>query len=122
MLNFKKWDLIRRKIRQDDVEDLGIPTGDVICREIDAGNYELAKELTQYLVPEGKGLHDLYCDWCYDIFDKVAKKYGEEDLHELLRATQSTWMMYRTWKGMQKMTPFERLSINAEVCTCHLPH
>jgi len=119
MLKFEKWDLIKRKIRQDDVEDLGIPTGDVICREIDAGNCELAKELTQYIVPEGKGLHDLYCDWCYDMFDKVAKKYGEDDLHELLRATQSTWMMYRTWKGMQRMTPFERLSINAEVFRAH---
>lgn len=119
MLKFEYWDLIKRKIRQDDPADLGAPTGDMVCKAIDDGDYVLAKELTRYCIPEGKGLHDLYCDWCYDIFDKVAKKYGEEDLHELLRATQSTWMMYRTWKGMQKMTPFERLCINAEVFRAH---
>ncbi|MDT8272139.1 MAG: hypothetical protein RRA35_03000, partial [Desulfomonilia bacterium] len=119
MLKFENWDLIKRKIRQDDVEDLGVPTGDMVCKAIDEGNYELARELTRYFIPEGKGLHDLYCDWCYDIFDMVAKKYGEEDLYELLRATQGTWMMYRTWKGMQRMTPFQRLSINAEVFRAH---
>jgi hypothetical protein len=119
MLKFEYWDLIKRKIRLDDVKDLGTPTVDLVCKAIDDGNYALAKELVIYFIPEGKGLHDLYCDWCYDIFDKVAKKYGEENLHELLRSTQSTWMMYRTWKGMQKMTPYERVCINAEVLRSH---
>jgi len=119
MLKFEKWELIKRKIRQDDVKDLGIPTADMVCREIDAGNLEVAKELSQYVVHESKALHDLFCDWTYDIFDKVAKRYGEEAMHELLRETQSTWMMKRTWKGLLGMTPFQRLILNAEIFRAH---
>lgn len=119
MLKFETWDLIGRKIRQDDLADLGVPTGDMIKRQIDEGKLELAKELADYFVPESKGLHDLYVDWTTDIFDKVAKKYGEEDMYELLRATQGTWMMRRTWSGLRKMTPIERLNINAEIFRAH---
>jgi len=119
MLKFEYWDMIRRKIRFDNLEDMGVPTGDMICREIDAGNYESAKELAQYFVPESKGLHDLYCDWTYDLFDKIASKHGEEAMFEILKETQSTWMMRRTWKGLLKMTPFQRLAINAEVFRAH---
>jgi hypothetical protein len=119
MTIFKYWHLIKRKIRKDDVEDLGIPTPDLICREIDDGNYDLAKELAYYTISESKGLHDLYADWTYDLFDKVAKKYGEIAMYELLRETQSTWMMRRTWKGLLNMTPLERLELNAEVFRSH---
>ncbi|HAJ26688.1 MAG TPA: hypothetical protein DCG53_05500, partial [Syntrophus sp. (in: bacteria)] len=119
MLKFERWDLIKRKIRRDDLEDLGVPTGDMICRCIDEGKLDLAKELAQYFVPESKGLHDLYVDWTADIFDKVAKKYGEEAMFELLRATQSTWMMRRTWSGLSKMEPFQRLILNGEIFRAH---
>jgi hypothetical protein len=119
MLKYERLDSIKRKIRQDDLDDLGVPTGDMICRCIDDGNLEMAKELAQYFVPESKGLHDLYVDWTADIFDKVAKKYGEEAMYELLRATQSTWMMRRTWSGLSKMQPFHRLILNAEIFRGH---
>ena len=119
MLKFEYLDAIKRKIRMDDLADLGVPTGEMICRAIDSGNYDTAKALARYFVPESKGLHDLYCDWTYDIFDKVAQKHGEEAMFELMRATQSTWMMRRTWKGLSKMTPFQRLALNAEVFRAH---
>lgn len=119
MLRLEYLDAIKRNIRLDDLAELGVPTGEMICREIDSGNYETAKKLARYFVPESKALHDLYCDWTYDIFDKVAQTHGEEAMFELMRATQSTWMMRRTWKGLSKMTPFQRLALNAEVFRAH---
>ena len=41
-------------------------------------------------------------------------------MFELMRATQSTWMMRRArGKGLSKMTPFQRLALNAEVFRAH---
>jgi hypothetical protein len=119
MLKLEYWDSMHRKCRFDDIEDLGIPTVDMVCREIDAGNYETAKELAKYFIAESKGLHDSYCDWTYDLFDKIAKKYGEEAMFEIMKETQSTWMMKRSWKGLLKMTPFQRVVINAEIFRAH---
>jgi hypothetical protein len=59
MLKYEKWDKIRRKIRKDDLQDLGVPTPDMVKRCIDEGKTELAKELADYIIIESKGLHDL---------------------------------------------------------------
>lgn len=119
MLKFEKLDIIRRKIRQDDMKDLGVPTHDMIKRCIDEGKLDLAKELVSYTIAESKGLHDLYVDWTSDMLDKVAKKWGEEAMYQLLRDTQGTWMMKRSWKGFIKMNIYERLWLNAEVFRAH---
>jgi len=76
MLKYEKWDKIKRKIRKDDLKDLGVPTPDMVKRCIDDGRTELAKELADYIIIESKGLHDLYADWTSDMLDKVAKKFG----------------------------------------------
>lgn len=119
MYKLEYWQSINRVIRQGDLKSLGESTVGLICREIDAGNYEKAKSLAQYFITESKGLHDLYCDWCYDILDKIARKYGEEAMYELMRESQSTWMMRRTWKSCIKMTPYQRLMLNAEILRAH---
>jgi hypothetical protein len=119
MLKYDKWDPIKRKIRKDDLNDLGVPTPDMVKRCIDEGKIGLAKELADYTLLEGKGLHDLYVDWTSDLLDKVAKKWGEEAMYQLLRDTQSTWMMHRTWRALVKMSPYERIWVNAEVFRAH---
>ena len=67
MLRLEYVDWLKRNLRRDDWDDLGVPTQEQIVAAIDDGRLEEAKELARYIIPEGKGLHDLFCDWIYDI-------------------------------------------------------
>ena len=119
MLRLVKSEKLRRLIREDDWQDLGVSTPDMIVKAIDEGRYEEAKALAGYFIPEGKALHDLFCDWIWDILTKTAEKYGEEAVYQLCRATQETWMLRRTWKALLKMSAEERVYINAEIIRSH---
>lgn len=119
MLKLNKSDKLKRLVREDDWEDLGVPTQEMISRAIDGGRYEEAKTLAEYFIPEGKALHDLFCDWIWDIFTKTSEQQGEEAVYKLCRSTQETWMLRRTWKGLSKMTVEERVQINAEIMRAH---
>ncbi len=119
MLRLVESERLKRLIREDDGADLGFPTQEMIIKAIDEGRYEEAKALARYMVPEGKGLHDLFCDWIWDMLTKTAEKDGEEAAYQLCRATQKTWMMRRTWKGLLKMSVEDRVRINAEVMRSH---
>jgi hypothetical protein len=119
MLRLVASEKLKRFIRQDDGEDLGRSTPEMIVRAIDEGRYEEAKALALYMIPEGKALHDLYCDWIWDIFTKTAETQGEEAVYRLCRSTQETWMLKRTWKALVKMSVEERVYINAEIMRSH---
>ena len=59
MLRLSDLAVVGREVRQDDAHDLGRPTQELICEAVDQGRPEEAKQLARYMVPEGKGLHDL---------------------------------------------------------------
>ena len=119
MLKLVESERFRRLIREDDWGDLGRPTQEMIAKAIDEGRYDEAKALAGYFIPEGKALHDLFCDWIWDIFTKTSETNGEEAVYKLCRSTQETWMMRRTWKGLSKMSVEERVRVNAEVMRSH---
>lgn len=119
MLKLTKSEKLGRMIRKDDWEDLGIPTPKMLMKAIDEGRYSEAKALALYRIPEGKALHDLYCDWIWDILTKTAEFYGEEAVYKLCRSTQETWMLKRTWKALLKMPVEERVYVNAEIMRSH---
>ena len=119
MLKLIESEKLQRLIREDDWGDLGKPTQEMITEAIDAGRYDEAKTLAGYFIPEGKALHDLFCDWIWDIFTKTSEISGEESVYKLCRSTQETWMMRRTWKGLSKMSVEERVYLNAEVMRSH---
>ncbi len=108
-----------RAIRRDDWKDLGKPTQELIIDAIEIGRLDEAKQLVSYIVPEGKALHDLYCDWIWDLLTKTALVSGEEAVYRLCRATQETWMLKRTWKALVKMPVEDRVFINAEIMRSH---
>ncbi len=116
LIHLEKWG---RLIRADDWQDLGTPTQEMVARAVDQGLNDQAKALARYVIPEGKALHDLFCDWIWDLFTKTAQLHGEEAFYQLCRSTQETWMMKRTWKGLMKMTVAERVQLNAEVMRSH---
>ena len=110
---------MKRLLRADDPGDLGVPTQEKIVESIEAGRLEEAKDLARYLIPEGKALHDLMCDWVWDIYSKVGAEHGDEAVYMLTRATQETWMMRRTWKAFSKMPVEDQVYLSAEIMRSH---
>lgn len=84
--------ILQRPLRMEAPAELGKNSVSMAIEAIDAGKLEEAKQLVRYFVPEGKGLHDLYCDWSYGWYEYIAKKYGEEALLEASRETQEPWL------------------------------
>ncbi|MBA7665424.1 hypothetical protein ES703_73494 [subsurface metagenome] len=67
------------------IAELGISTYDRLRDAVKAGDKEMALELIDYVQIEGKGLHDVYCDWTYALLTWIADNYGEEKPPEVLR-------------------------------------
>jgi hypothetical protein len=110
---------MRRPVRQDDLGELGQATSAQLVDAIDDGRVEDARALARYIVPEGKALHDLLCDWLWDLLTKVAGRHGEQAMYESLKASQDTSFMRRTLKGFLKLTVLERVQATAEVLRSH---
>ncbi len=106
-------------MRRDDFADLGVPTPEAIVKAIDEGRLEDAKDLARYTIPEGKSLHDLFCDWIYDIYSKVGAEHGDEAVYKLSKSTQETWMMRRTWKAFTKIPVEDQVALTAEIMRHH---
>lgn len=119
MLRLEHHAMLKRLMRQEEPEDLGKATTVLVKDAIDAGRADEAKQLTDYTITESKGLHDLMCDWVYDLLDKVAKRFGEQAMYETLKSTQETWMMKRSWKGYLKLPVKARVDLTAEVLRSH---
>ena len=119
MLRLSDLAVVGREVRQDDAPDLGRPTQELICEAVDQGRPEEAKQLARYMVPEGKGLHDLFCDWIWNLLSEIARGFGEEAMHRIMRASQETWFMKRTWKGFLRLSVEERVHVTAEIMRAH---
>jgi hypothetical protein len=87
MVKLVKSEVLGRIIRMDPVEELGISTFSRIKEALEAGRKEEASTLVDYLVPEGKRLHDVMCDWVYGLFNYLAETFGEEEVYKAQRNT-----------------------------------
>lgn len=112
-------DFAGRLLRTDSAETLGKPTHLLAEEAIDAGRYEEAKQLTRTAHDEFKSLHDLYCDWMWDMLSKIAERFGEAEVYSMLRATQDKWMLRRTWKAFRKMPVKKQVDLTAEMMRAH---
>ena len=119
MLKLSDLALLGRPVRQDDVEELGAATPEKICEAIDEGRLGDAKKLARYVIGEGKALHDLMCDWVWNLLSEIARRHGESEMYRILRATQETWMMKRTWRGFLKLPVKKRVQVTAEIMRAH---
>lgn len=119
MLKLADFAKLNRPVRQDDVDDLGAATTEKLAEAIDAGRLEDAKALAAYTIDEGKGLHDLFCDWIWDLLTRIADTYGEHAMYEMLKASQEGWMLKRTFRGFLKMSVEERVQLTTEMMRAH---
>ena len=120
MLKLNDLAVLGRAVRQDDVDDLGKPTQELICDAIDAGRLEEAKALARYFLPEGKALHDLFCDWIWDLLSRIGKREGEQAVYDYLHGSQGGWMLKRTWKGFLALSVKARVELTAEIMRSHM--
>ena len=112
-------DFAGRLLRTDEADSLGEPTHLLVEEAIDDGRYEEAKKLTRTAHHEFKSLHDLYCDWMWDMLTKIAERFGEAEVYNMLRATQEKWMLHRTWKAFRKMPVKKQVDLTAEMMRAH---
>ena len=112
-------DFAGRLLRTDDAETLGKPSHLLAIDAIDAGRLDEAKDLTRTAHDEFKSLHDLYCDWMWDMLTKISERFGEAEVYSMLRATQEKWMLRRTWKAFTKMSVKTQVDLTAEVMRAH---
>lgn len=97
-------DPLGRLLRVDEpVEELGISSYDRLRDAVKAGDRETALKLIDYVQIEGKGLHDLYCDWTYALLTWIADNYGEEKLLEVFRYSKekTSLAFYDQLKGLK---------------------
>ncbi|WP_326537491.1 hypothetical protein [Pseudorhodoferax sp.] len=119
MLNLVEMAQLKRPVRQEDIDDLGKTTQQLLLEAIDAGRLDEARRLAEYTIAEGKSLHDLFCDWIWDMQTQVARRFGEEALGEVLRASQQSWMLKRTWKGFLALGVEQRMQLTMEMMRAH---
>lgn len=119
MLRLSDFAKLGRTVRQDDPETLGRPTQELAAEAVEAGRSEEAKALARYMVPEGKGLHDLFCDWVWNLLSFIAERHGEDEVYRALRASQGGWMLRRTWRGFLGLGVKERVDLTAEIMRAH---
>ena len=50
---------------------------------------------------------------------RIGRKFGEGEVYAMLRATQETWMMKRTWKGFRKMSVERQVTLTTEMMRAH---
>jgi hypothetical protein len=119
MLRLVEMAEVGREVRQEEAAEIGVTTQQMLLEAIDAGRLDDAKRLAQYTITEGKSLHDLFCDWIWDMQTQIAKRFGEDAMGEILRESQQTWMLKRTWKGFLRLPVEKRVALTAEMMRAH---
>jgi len=80
----------KRVFSQDELDEMGTPTSDLLKRAVDAGEGERAKRLAERLHNEFLAMHDLYVDWVAGLMDYVCRNDGEDALYQALKGVIGT--------------------------------
>ncbi len=85
MVRLEYSNVLKRKIRKDPWDEIGVSTWIKIKEAIRAGRLEEAVDLVDYLKPEGRRIHDHMTDIVYGLLNYIAEKMGEEEVEKALR-------------------------------------
>jgi hypothetical protein len=113
MIRLEKSKALGRIIRQDDMEDLVIPTWALVRDAIRAGKIDEALTFLDYGCREAKTMHDSLCSFVDDALTHLAT-FGEEELYQVLRRRYEPVM--RRWlldtpgvmESLQRCVEFQR--------------
>lgn len=84
MIRLEKSEALRRKIRQDDIEDLGIPSLSLVRQAIQAGRFDEALEFLDYASSVAPPVQDLIIGLVNTFITHIAS-FGEEEVERAWR-------------------------------------
>ncbi len=113
MIKLEHSELLGRKIRQDSIEELAIPTWTLVREAIRAGKVDQAITFLDYACWEAKTAHDSLCSFIDDTMSRLAS-IDEEDIYKILRKRYDP--VIRRWfsdtpgveKSIQRCTEWQR--------------
>jgi len=95
MIRLEKSEALQRKIRQDDMAELGKPTDTLVREAIQAGRTNEALDFFEYSLAEHLDMHDSLVDFNDDTLTYFANTSGEE---EVMKAIKSRYdKRFRYW-------------------------
>ncbi|MFC2018129.1 hypothetical protein ACFLTQ_02370 [Chloroflexota bacterium] len=71
-----------RIFTEEELEEMGTRTLDLIEHAIDLGNYEKAKELSRRMYKEYVDTQDSYVDWVAVLLSFIGRQYGDDVLYK----------------------------------------
>jgi hypothetical protein len=77
---------------EEELNEMGRQTADVIEQSIDAGDRQKAKKLTRRMYREFLAMHDLLRDWVTALLTFIGTEYGDEVLYQALKESCSSWL------------------------------
>ena len=84
MIRLEKSEALNRKIRQDDLPDLGIPTWTLVHEAMQVGNIDKALEFMEYGLTESQVMHDALVSFVDNVLTHLAG-FGEEEVEKIMR-------------------------------------
>jgi len=97
MIRLEKSEALQRKIRQDDVAELAIPTWNLVREAMRAGRTDEALDFIEYGCAESKAIHDASISIIDDAVTYFAR-FGEEEIPKLFR--QSFYPLVKDWMSV----------------------
>ena len=98
----------RRVFTDQELEQMGTPTLDLVLEAIDAGDKDRAKELAHRMKREYNYLHDGYMFWVSGLLTYIYKNYGIQAVEEAEREAH-------TIEGRAVFKPSEKTDIRSRV-------
>ncbi len=80
-----------RLFSEQELEEMGVQTVDLVERAINVGEYAEAKRLVRRMYREFSAMHDLYLDWITATLTFIYQRYGDQTLHDALHVGVASW-------------------------------
>ncbi len=100
----------KKVFTEEELNEMGMQTADVIVASIDAGDRQKAKKLTRRMYQEFLAMHDLYRDWVTALLTFIGVRYGDEVLYQALKESCSPWV-----KGLTELYANKDIRRKAEM-------
>jgi hypothetical protein len=80
-----------RLFSDQELEEMGTQTVELVEQAIDKGEYGEAKKLAWRMCGEFSAMHDLYLEWMTDTLTFIYQRYGDQALYDALHKGVTAW-------------------------------
>ncbi len=115
MIRLEKSEAVQRKVRQDDVTELAIPTWTLVREAIQSGRTDEALDFMEYECTRNKEVHDILVQFMERFITHIAS-FGEEEVEKIWRQIFDS---LAGSLGSRALSVEETLQLDAEFQRCH---